>query len=110
VTDKPLSKLGITGVTVSVEIADKNYGSGQSDFMSVSSRIPDGMPGLPMDMDTVIGDGLDKYFAAWQTLLQAALASGRIDQADYMEQTRRFLTRVEKVRVLYRKMVKAEAV
>ena len=102
---EPISKLGVTGVTVSVEIADKSYGAGQTDFMAVSSKLPEGTPGLPWDMEMVIGDGLDKYLAAWQTLLQAALASGRIEQGDYEEQTRRFLARVGKVRNLYKKLV-----
>ena len=31
---KPLSKLGVSAVTVSIEIADKSYGSGESDFMT----------------------------------------------------------------------------
>ena len=105
---KSMSELGITGITVSVEIADKSYGAGQTSFMAISSKLPEGTPGLPWDTDAVIGDGMDKYFAAWQTLLQAALASGQLTQAEYVEQTQRFLTRIKKVRALYKKLVERQ--
>lgn len=101
---KPLSVLGVSSVSVSVELADMNYGSGEKNFMSISSKIPDGAEGLPLDMETVMGDGLDKYFAAWQTLLQAALASGRISQTTYVKQTELYLSRIKKVRALYKKI------
>jgi hypothetical protein len=109
-SDKPLSKLGISAITVSVEIADKTYGSGESLFMSVGSRLPESTPGLPLTADEAIDDGIDKYLVAWQTLLQAALAEGRISQGDYKRQTVNTLHRVKQVRELYRRIVKAEAV
>jgi hypothetical protein len=91
-------------------MADKSYGSGESLFMAVGSRLPESAAGLPLTADEAIEDGLDKYLVAWQTLMQAALAEGRISVGDYKKQTANVLHRVKQVRELYRKLVKAEAV
>jgi hypothetical protein len=102
---KSISRLGIVGVTVSVEIADKTYGAGTAHFMSVSSRLPDSSEGLAMTCDEVIEDGLEKYLAAWQTLMQARLASTEITTEEYKTETRRVLSRIKKVKALYKKLV-----
>lgn len=107
--NKPASRFGISAVTVSVEMADKNYGSGQSDFMSVGSRLPETAEGLDMSIDDVIQDGLHKYFAAWQTLMQAAWASGRIDRDIYETETKNTLRRLKKVRALYKRVLQADS-
>jgi len=104
---KPLSKLGVTGVTVSVEIADVSYGAGEKRFCSVSSRLPEGVEGLPLTTDEVIEDGIDKYFAAWQTLMQAALATNQIESSEFKAQTTSALRRIKKVRAIYRQLVAA---
>ena len=103
---KPLSKLGIVGVTVSVQIADTSYGAGTTHFVSVSSRLPDTAAGLPMTEDEVIQDGIDKYLAAWQTVMQARLDETLITSQDYKDETRRVLRRVKQVRVLYQKILR----
>lgn len=105
-----LSKLGVSAVTVSVEIADKSYGSGKSTFMSVGSRLPESDVGLPLSLDEVIDDGLEKYMAAWQTLMQASLVQGEIGSEDYKLATRKALRRIKQVRALWHKLSEAEAV
>jgi GTP cyclohydrolase FolE2 len=107
---KPISKLGITGVTVSVQIADTSYGAGATHFTSVSSRLPDNVEGLQMSADEVIQDGIDKYLAAWQVVMQARLAESAISVREYKNETMRVLTRIKQVRALYKKLVQAEAV
>jgi len=103
-----MSKLGITGVTVSIEMSDKTYGSGTSSFCSVSSRLSDKADPVSMSMDEVVQDGVDKYLAAWQTLMQAALTTGQIESDQFQAQTKQALRRVGKVRALYQKIVKRE--
>ena len=105
---EPLSKFGVTGVTVSVEIADVSYGAGQKRFCSVSSRLPDGVEGLPMTSSEVIDDGIKKYFAAWQTLLQAALATNQIESSEFKAQPRSALRRIKKVRAIFKRIVAEE--
>lgn len=107
---KPMSRFGISAITVSVELSDKNYGTGSSSFMSIGSRLPDNAQGLPLSIDEAIEDGLDKYLAAWQTLMQAALANNQIESGEYVRQTKRYLRRIETVRRLYRKVLEAKAV
>ena len=107
---KPISKLGICGVTVSVQIADTSYGAGTTHFTSVSSRLPDNAEGLHLSADEVIQDGIDKYLAAWQVVMQARLAESSISAREYKNETKRVLLRIKQVRALYKKMVQAEAV
>jgi len=92
-------------VTVSVEIADKTYGAGTAHFMSVSSHLPDSVEGLAMTGDEVIEDGIEKYLAAWQTLMQVRLASTQIETEEYKTETQRILRRIKKVKALYRKII-----
>jgi hypothetical protein len=100
-----MAKLTITGITVSVDLADKTYGSGKGSFMSASARVPEGETGIPLeDGDQVISDGLDLYLAAWQTMLQGRLAAGEITSADYRKQTATFLSRLDKVKALYQRV------
>ena len=57
----------ITGVTVSVDFADKEYGNGSGSFANMQARYPEA--GLPLEqVDQCMLDGLDLYFNCWKTI------------------------------------------
>ena len=97
--------LSIHSLTVSVDFGDKVYGKGNGRFMSVSAKVPDNSPGIPLDQSgEVMVDGVEMYLTAWQTLMQTRYASGEIDGNEYKRQTAAFLVRIEKIRALYHKI------
>ena len=59
-----MSKPEIVGITVSIEISNKNYGNGTASFMNLQGKYPD-----PATLDDVLVDGLEMYFSAWRSLL-----------------------------------------
>jgi len=94
----------ITGLTVSVDVGDKEYGNGQSCFMNIQGRYPE--PGQPMDeLVDVVVDGLDMYFAAWRTILAGRYSSGQLSGTEFKEVLAATTTRVEKIRKYLRKPV-----
>ena len=96
-----MSVFGITGVTVSVEIGNKKYGEGQSAFMSITSRLPEGAEPLQLTNDKVMEDGMEKYFTAWETLLQGLATSGSISGFEFKESLATALVRQQKVKAVY---------
>ena len=77
-----MSNPTIIGVTVSVDVSDKSYGTGNSSFMNVQGRYPD--PGVPL-ADVLI-DGLDMFLAAWKSLLAGRYATGVVTGAEFKKQ------------------------
>lgn len=81
VSIKPLmniSTLSITAVTVSAEIAAKDFGSGTGHFMSMSGKFPDSAP-IPLEnIEDVIDQSLIMYFHCWKTLIAGQFATGVI--------------------------------
>lgn len=95
--------MAITSVTVTCEIADKNYGSGTRGVTSIAAKESD--PGIPMDRaQEVMADGIELYLTAWQTLLQTRYAMGEMDGMEYKRQTAAFLLRIVRVQALYQKI------
>jgi hypothetical protein len=88
----------ITDVTVSVTIADKEYGKGTDGFISVKGRYPD-----PSTLEEVLTDGLDMYFAAWKSLLASRYATGTMSGPDFKESLTKTETKYQKVRVFLAK-------
>lgn len=87
----------ISGVTVSVDVGDKEYGNGQSCFMNIQGRYPDS--GQPFEeLIDVVTDGLDMYFAAWRTLLAGRFATGKITSDEFKETLAAVSLRIEKTR------------
>jgi hypothetical protein len=87
----------ITGVTVSVDIGDKDYGKGESCFMNIQGRYPDS--GQPIEeIIDVITDGLDMYFAAWRALLAGRFATGKITSEEFKDTLAAVTLRVDKTR------------
>lgn len=92
--------LAITGITISAEFSDKEYGNGSGNFMNISAKAPD----LPLDqINEVISDGLDLYFAAWSTLLGTRFATGIIPAAEFKQRMADTQQRIEMVRKYLRK-------
>jgi len=80
-----MSKLGITGLTLSIEFGDTSYGAGTKSFMNLSARANDGDP-IPLDDPAqAIEAGLDLYLTAWTTLMTARRGVGTITKEEYMQ-------------------------
>ena len=62
----------IKGVTVSVEVSDKEYGNGNSSYTSINAYVDDANFG---QIDDVIDAGLDMFVAAWETVLAGKVAT-----------------------------------
>jgi hypothetical protein len=87
----------ITGVTVSVDVGDKEYGNGQSCFMNIQGRYPE--PSQPIEeLIDVVTDGLDMYFAAWRSLLAGRFATGKISKEEFKTTFATVALRIEAAR------------
>jgi hypothetical protein len=62
----------VTRISVSLELADKNYGSGMANYASIEAHVDDASLGQIHD---VIEAGLMLYVAAWRTLIAGQLAT-----------------------------------
>ena len=71
--------------------------------LQAKSSSPDGVP--LEDLDKIVSDGLDMYFAAWQTLLGSRFAAGIIDAATFKDTLQKTTLRMEMVRKYLRKGV-----
>jgi hypothetical protein len=92
----------ITSLTLSAEISDKEYGNGTKAFMNLSGRWPE--PGKPIEeIDDVVQEGLDLYFAAWKTMLASRYSTGAIDGKTLKEHLSAAETRLARVREFIRK-------
>lgn len=83
----------ITGLTVSVDVSDKNYGTGPASFMNLQGRYPD-----PATLDQVLVDGLDMYFAAFKSLLASRYATGVIAGPEFKKTLEAAEIKLAKVR------------
>jgi len=93
------NKPQVTGVTVSVDFGDTTYGTGTKCFSSVSAKFPDPTP----DLDLVVDEGLDLYFAAWKTLLAGRFAAGVIDADTFRAQFAATTERIERIHKFLRR-------
>jgi hypothetical protein len=76
--------LGITGITLSVEFGDTNFGAGTKSFMNLTARVPPECDPIPLDNPAaVIEAGLDMYLTAWTTLMMARLGVDTIKSDEY---------------------------
>lgn len=95
--------LEITGVTISAEIADKEYGKGSECFMNMSGKCPSPLP--LTQIDEVIVDSLDMFFACWQTLLASRYAAGRLPAEDFNKKLEASQRRLKQIRTYYKKEI-----
>ena len=62
----------IKSISVSLELADKNYGSGMANYTRIEAHVDDASLG---QINDVIDAGLMLYVAAWRTLMAGQLAT-----------------------------------
>lgn len=97
--------LTVTGITISADFGDKEYGKGSESFMNMSARVG-GTEGVPLsELDSVIVDGLDMYFACWQTLLASRYAAGVIKAEEFNLRLEATQKRLKMIRQFYKKEV-----
>ena len=89
-----MNKPVVTGITVSVNIGEKNYGTGSESFLSLQGKYPD--PGAVLD--TTIEDGLDMYFQAWKSLIAGKYATGTLGGTEFKDMLAKAEIRLNKVR------------
>jgi hypothetical protein len=99
-----MGQLKITGVTISVDFGQKEYGTGTNSFMNMKAEASEGIP--IEQMDDVVNESLDMFAACWRTLLLGKIASSQLKGTEGKEQIEILMRRVEKVR----KLIKGEAV
>lgn len=95
------SSFRISNLTVSVEIADKEYGNGNSGYTSISGYVDD----AKLDqIDDVIDAGLDLFVAAWQTIIAGKVATKLLSMSaqEVQDTVTAIQKRVAKVRTLLR--------
>ena len=98
-----MGSLVIQSVTVSVEVSDKTFGSGDSRFMSLKGRYEDG--GIPAsELDFVVLDSLDVFLAAWKSLLSSRFAQGNMTGEDFKKHLENTVVKTEKVRAYLRRL------
>jgi hypothetical protein len=84
----------ITGITISLEMGyEQEYAKGTKSFISLQGKYPD-----PASLDQVLLDGLDMYFAAFQSLLSSRAATGVIGGAEFKETLKITESRLVKVK------------
>lgn len=93
----------IKEITVSVTIADKEYGNGTEAFHCLKADYPNGVP--VTEIDDVISHGLDMYFSSWKTLMGARWATGKINNEEFKDVLTKVELRLEKVRKFLRKEI-----
>ena len=92
-----MSKPTIQGITLSVDISDKDYGSGVKAFTSLQAKYPE--EGQSMDnLGDVVSDGLDLYLTAWSTLLAGRFSTGKITSEEFKDTLSKVTLRIEKTK------------
>jgi len=72
-----MGNLLIQSVTISVELADKEYGNGSGRFLNLKGSYQEGV--TLEGVGSVIEDSLDMFLAAWKSLLCSKYAQGCLD-------------------------------
>lgn len=100
------NKPQVTGVTVSVEFGDTSYGAGSKCFTNLQAKFPDPVE----ELDNVVDQGLDLYFAAWKTLLAGRWATGVIDAKTFKAQFDATSLKIDKARKFLREKANEQQV
>jgi hypothetical protein len=99
--------LFITGVTISVDASEKEYGKGEARFASLKGSYRD--EGVTLaDIDLVVLDSLDMFLAAWRSLLFAKYTQGTLPGKELTAALDRAVQRTEKARAYLRKEKEAD--
>ncbi len=97
-----MSDMTIQTVTISLEVADKEFGNGMSRFVNLKGRYQDG--GIPLEeMGVVVEDSLDMFLGAWKSLLAAKFSQGIINGQVLKDKIEGALTQTAKVKAYLRR-------
>lgn len=92
-------RLLVTGMTLSLDLKDLNYGAGQSRFINIKSEIPEGTEGIPIEqVDYLVDQSLDMHLAMWESLQIAKYAAGELSGSDAISSVERAKSRIKKMR------------
>lgn len=92
-----MSQLGITGMTISISVSDKDYGKGNEYFANLTSKTPEESP-IPLEnIEEVIDQGLKMYLTAFQTILAGRFSTGNLAGPQFKEMWAKSEARFNKV-------------
>ena len=95
----PEKRLLVTGMTLSLDLKDLNYGAGQSRFINIKSEVPEGAEGIPVEqIDYLVDQSLDMHLAMWESLQIAKYAAGELSGSDAAASISRAKSRIQKMR------------
>jgi hypothetical protein len=98
-----MSDLRIKEITISVQFADKDYGKGTESFHCLKADYPNPLPFT--EINSVVDDSLDLFFAAWKTMLGTRFATGVIKAEEFKIALQNTQLRLDMVRKHLRKGV-----
>lgn len=88
--------LPITSFTVSLEVSNSEYGTGQKNF--VSFRAEASGPEEGVSMDDALEQSLDMHLKAWDSILQARHAAMVLTGKEFTDMTTKARDRIAKTR------------
>ena len=90
-----MTKLKVTGVTISLEIKQSTYGGQEAvnRFVSFKTEIPAGTEGL--DMNEACLESLQLHLAVWESLHAAELAEGKTNKSEFVERLKTVQERLD---------------
>jgi hypothetical protein len=92
-------RLLVTGMTLSLDLKDLNYGAGQSRFVNIKSEVPEGAEGYATDdMEALVDQSLDMHLAMWESLQLAKYAASEITGNEALSSIQRAKSRIKKIR------------
>lgn len=92
-----MGELVIQTVTVSVEVADKEYGKGDGRNMHLKGWYQDG--GVSIDrIDEVVLDSMDMFLGAWKAILCSRYAQDNMTADEFKQRFERAMLKVDKVK------------
>ncbi len=95
-----MGKFAVTGMTVSVEVADINFGAGTKYFTNISAKVPDDA-GLSLDSpEEILSSGLDLFETVYKSVTLARCASSNIDRKTMVDMLNTTHNRVAKLKTL----------
>jgi len=94
--------LVVNTLTISLEIADKEFGNGMSRFVNLKGRYEDGGVSIE-ELDSVIVDSLDLFCSAWKSLLGSKFAQGVLSGNEYKTKLDEIIRRTKRVKEYLKK-------
>ena len=96
----------IKNVSISLNIADKDYGSGSERYFSLKGEYKEGIP--LADIKTVVEDSCDMFLASWQSILAAQYAQKGLTPETFKQQWDEVKKRTEAIRRFLKKEFKEQ--